>query len=643
MNLASSKRQWPLGRGFERFYGFLGARDEPVVSRPRLRQPPGRAADARRRRATTSRSTSPTRRSSSSRTRRRSRPTSRSSSTTAPAPPRAAPRAEGVGGQVQGQVRHGLRGLPRARLRAAEEARASSPTSAELSPINPYVDDDERTTARPGRELDTVRPWDSLSDDEKRLFCRMAEVYAGFLSHADHEIGRLLDYLEESGAARQHDRSCSSPTTAPPARAARTARSTRTSSSTASPTRSRRTCKYLDELGSPRTYNHYPTGWAWAFNTPFKLWKRYANYEGGTADPMIVSWPTGITATGRPPPVHPRDRHRPDALRVPRRRAARRRQGLHAAPARGRQLRRDASTTPDATTGKETQFYSMLGTRAIWHKGWKAAAVVAGRARTSWGDFADAALGAVRHRRTTRASATTSPSEHPEKLQELIALWWAEAGTYSALPLEIRGAIEILGDRAAAALEAARPLRLLPGRRRGAGVGRAEHPQPLVHDRRRGRRSTPTEAGGVLFSQGVALRRPRPLRQGRQAQVRLQLRRRARAGRRVDRADPDRPRRPLGVVRAGGRRDAGRGHAHPPHPRRGGRRGPDQDPARQVLARRRGPQRRQGRRRAGHRRLPGRAPVAVRRRHDPARRSIDVSGEPFVDLAEEARMAFARD
>ena len=48
---------------------------------------------------------------------------------------------------------------------------------------------------------------------------------------------------------------------------------------------------YLDDLGTPRTYNHYPTGWAWAFNTPFKMWKRYSNYEGGTADPLIVSWP----------------------------------------------------------------------------------------------------------------------------------------------------------------------------------------------------------------------------------------------------------------------------------------------------------------------------------------------------------------
>ena len=56
--------------------------------------------------------------------------------------------------------------------------------------------------------------------------------------------------------------------------------------------------KYIDDLGSPKTYNHYPTGWAWAFNTPFKMWKRYASYQGGTADPMIVSWPAQIKQTG---------------------------------------------------------------------------------------------------------------------------------------------------------------------------------------------------------------------------------------------------------------------------------------------------------------------------------------------------------
>ena len=55
--------------------------------------------------------------------------------------------------------------------------------------------------------------------------------------------------------------------------------------------------QYLDELGSTATYNHYPVGWAWAFNTPFKMWKRY-NFEGGVADPLIVSWPSGIAPKG---------------------------------------------------------------------------------------------------------------------------------------------------------------------------------------------------------------------------------------------------------------------------------------------------------------------------------------------------------
>ena len=113
------------------------------------------------------------------------------------------------------------------------------PADAELSPLNPYADETS-VDGKPWNPVDVVRPWDSLSDDEKRLFSRMAEVYAGFLSHTDHEIGRLLDYLEESNRSTTRS-SCSCPTTAPAVRAGRTARSTRTSSSTGSPTTSTRT------------------------------------------------------------------------------------------------------------------------------------------------------------------------------------------------------------------------------------------------------------------------------------------------------------------------------------------------------------------------------------------------------------------
>ncbi len=73
--------------------------------------------------------------------------------------------------------------------------------------------------------------------------------------------------------------------------------STRTSSSTASPTTSSTNLAMIDELGSPKTYNHYPNGWAMAFNTPFKMWKRY-EFNGGSCDPCIISWPKGIKARG---------------------------------------------------------------------------------------------------------------------------------------------------------------------------------------------------------------------------------------------------------------------------------------------------------------------------------------------------------
>jgi arylsulfatase A-like enzyme len=72
------------------------------------------------------------------------------------------------------------------------------PADAELSPLNPYAEETS-VEGKPWNPVDIVRPWGSLSEDEKRLFSRMAEVYAGFLSHTDHEIGRLLDFLEESG------------------------------------------------------------------------------------------------------------------------------------------------------------------------------------------------------------------------------------------------------------------------------------------------------------------------------------------------------------------------------------------------------------------------------------------------------------
>ena len=125
----------------------------------------------------------------------------------------------------------------------------------------------------------------------------MAEVYAGFLSHADHEIGRLLNYLEDSGQLDNtlivlvSDNGASG-------EGGPNGSVNENAYFNGVPDNIEKNLSQIDELGSPLTYNHYPTGWACAFNTPFKLWKRYSNYEGGTADPLIVSWPKGIKAKG---------------------------------------------------------------------------------------------------------------------------------------------------------------------------------------------------------------------------------------------------------------------------------------------------------------------------------------------------------
>jgi arylsulfatase len=255
---------------------------------------------------------------------------------------------------------------------------------------------------------------------------------------------------------------------------------------------------YLDELGGPRTYNHYPTGWAWAFNTPFKLWKRYGNYEGGTADPMIVSWPARITQPG----VRRQYAHAVDivptiyaCLSVEPPEMVK---GYTQFPIEGVSF---AATLegPDAQTNKQTQFYSMGGTRAMWHQGWKAAALTPA-GPYMWTNFAT--------QRWELFDTENDPTEchdlaaeHPDKLQELIAMWWTEAGRYQALPLESRSVVEILTTE--------RPQISKPRDRYVYYPGTAEVPESVAPNIR-GRSYTVAvevtidteEAGGVLFAQG---------------------------------------------------------------------------------------------------------------------------------------------
>ncbi len=286
-NLAATKRHWPLARGFERFYGFMGGETDQWY--PELVYDNHPVAAARDAGGGLSPLEGPRRQDDRVHPRRQGdRPRQAVVLLRLPGRrTRAAPRLQGMGRPLRGQVRHGLRALPRDRAGEPEEAR-HRPAGHRTVAGQPVSRTSRGPTASRGRAQDTVRPWDSLNDEEKRLFCRMAEVFAGFLSYTDAQIGRILDYLEESG---QLDNTII------------VVISDNGASGEGGPNGSVNEVKffngYIDTVEEslrfyrqPRrteTYNHYPIGWAMAFNTPYKLFKRYASHEGGIADTAIIS------------------------------------------------------------------------------------------------------------------------------------------------------------------------------------------------------------------------------------------------------------------------------------------------------------------------------------------------------------------
>jgi arylsulfatase A-like enzyme len=439
MNMASTKRNWPVGRGFERYYGFLGGETNQwypdlVYDNHPVDQP---ATPEEGYHLTTDLTDKAIEFIKDAKVIAPDKPFFMYFCPGATHAPHHAPKEwiEKYAGKFD-------MGYERYRELVFERQKQMGifPGNAELSPLNPYADE-KSVDGKPWNPLDIVRPWDSLAENEKKLFARMAEVYAGFLSHTDHEIGRLLEFLEESG---QRDNTIV------------VLVSDNGASGEGGPNGSvnenkffngipddiEENLKYLDQLGSPATYNHYPVGWAWAFNTPFKMWKRY-NFEGGVADPMVISWPRGIKARDelRHQFLHATDVvptmydllgiEMPDVVK-----------GFTQVPLEGVSFR-STFAGDDVPTPKETGFFSMLGSRAIWHKGWKAVSVHP--TITGWGRF-DRDRWELYNTDEDPTESHDLAAEHPAKVQEMINLWFHEAGKYNGLPLLDRTAVEVLAD-----------------------------------------------------------------------------------------------------------------------------------------------------------------------------------------------------
>ncbi|HEY3402343.1 MAG TPA: arylsulfatase [Ohtaekwangia sp.] len=308
------------------------------------------------------------------------------------------------------------------------------PKGTKLTEFNPMPPDQ----ANPA---DAVRPWNSLSADEKKLFSRLCEVFAAYSEYTDAQVGRLIDHLKATG---QYENTVI-------LYAADNGASGEGSPSgsvnenkffNGYPDELSENMKLIDKLGGPDTYEHYPTGWAAAFSTPFKMFKRYSNYSGGTADPLVISWPKGIKAKGQ---VRNQYHHAvdivPTILDICGVEMPAVYHGVEQFPLSGISMRYTFNAAPDAPTQKHRQYYAMLGTRAIWEDGWKAVAVHS--PLTSKGNF-DKDQWQLYHVDVDRAEANDLAKKNPEKLEALKKVWLEEAQKNFALPMDDRTATEQL-------------------------------------------------------------------------------------------------------------------------------------------------------------------------------------------------------
>jgi len=287
-----------------------------------------------------------------------------------------------------------------------------------------------------------VEPWDSLSADQRRLFARQMECFAGFLSHTDDQIGRLMSTLRDLGLDDNtvvvliSDNGTSAE--GGPLGSHNEHRFTHDRLDDFDDSLSR-----IDDLGGFRSYNHYSWGWAWAGNTPLRLWKRYT-WLGGVRTPMIISWPSRITGAAagsvRSQFCHAVDIAPTllDAIGIA---APTEVDGVAQQPMAGTSL---VPTFDDdaAAEVRSTQYFEMLGSRAIYHDGWKATTDHVGnqlsieRERVAGSHEFDDDHWALFDLRADFSESTDVSADHPDVVAALQERWWDEARTNQVLPLD---------------------------------------------------------------------------------------------------------------------------------------------------------------------------------------------------------------
>ncbi|TWU34533.1 Arylsulfatase [Novipirellula aureliae] len=284
--------------------------------------------------------------------------------------------------------------------------------------------------------------WDTLTDTEKKLFARQAEVFAAYVAYTDHEIGRVIQTVEDLGkldntliiyVSGDNGTSAEGSTIGTPFDMAAI-------QGINIPVEDQ--MKYYDKWGGPETTPHMSVAWSWAFDTPFKWTKQVASHFGGTRQGMVMSWPGHIKDAGG---IRPQFHHFidvvPTILEATGVKAPKMVDGIAQKPIEGISM----AYTWDKANAKvpskrTTQYFEMFGNRAIYHEGWIATTTPP---NAPWfmgeGKFPDVVNGynwELYHIDEDFSESNDLAAKYPEKLRELQELFLVEAAKYQVLPLD---------------------------------------------------------------------------------------------------------------------------------------------------------------------------------------------------------------
>jgi arylsulfatase A-like enzyme len=288
--------------------------------------------------------------------------------------------------------------------------------------------------------------WDTLEPDQKRIFARMMEVFAGFAAHVDHHMGRVVDAVKAMPGGENTIFLYIVGDNGSSAEGGINGSINENIFFNGMPETWQENLKHIDELGGPKWFNHFPSAWAHAMNTPFQWTKQVASHFGGTRNPMVVSWPAKIRDKGAVrsqflhvidivPTLYEAIGITPPATI----------DGIAQKPIEGKSFYRSLIES-DAPESRQTQYFELLVNRGIYHDGWMASS----RSFVPWapvrGEFDPSkAVWELYDISKDFSQADDLSSKYPEKVREMEAMFWKEAEKHSVLPLDWR-AVERLNS-----------------------------------------------------------------------------------------------------------------------------------------------------------------------------------------------------